>query len=212
MSNRTKKIVITLAKYGAVLAVGMLTISRLVPNYSNMPKVVPTPTPEVIRITPLPIPAVTIKAESIPQASASAQLLKTGGAVKEASSSGRYPDAKVTPGDGVIIAIDLMCLPGYGKDKSSISEATKKKVYAAYGLVYPDDDGKYAIDHLVPVQLGGLNSMKNLWPQAVKPVPGFNEKNKAEDYLYAQVCAGKISQAEAQQQIKKDWVKVWNKT
>jgi hypothetical protein len=64
------------------------------------------------------------------------------------------------------------------------------------------------VDHLIPLELGGTNEMKNLWPQPDEPRPGSAEKYQLENELHAQVCAGKMTLADAQDRIASNWVKV----
>lgn len=65
------------------------------------------------------------------------------------------------------------------------------------------------MDHLISLELGGSNSIKNLWPESALPKPGFHEKDRVENYLHAQVCAGKTTVARAQRLIARSWVVVY---
>ncbi len=72
----------------------------------------------------------------------------------------------------------------------------------------------YEEDHLISLELGGSpTDPKNLWPEPYTlTINGENLgariKDKVENYLHDQVCAGNIPLADAQQQIATDWVKV----
>jgi len=118
------------------------------------------------------------------------------------------PDPAVTPGKirtadaKQICAKDFRTAP-YRKTNAS----TKKKVYAEYG-VEPDKGicrGGCEVDHLVPLELGGADDIRNLWPQPSQPAPGFHEKDKLENFLHRAVCEGKISLPEAQRMLMSDW-------
>ncbi len=125
--------------------------------------------------------------------------------------NGPLPDAACTPGD--IFAntpLATMCTSGYTKTVRNVSVATKKKVYAMYGIAYPQPTGSYELDHLIPLALGGNNDVANLFPEAANPYPGFKEKDVVEIYLYLQVCAGRIDRAAAQAEIAKDWLSIYN--
>ena len=62
---------------------------------------------------------------------------------------------------------------------------------------------------MIPLELGGDNVIANLWPEAAEPRPGFHQKDKVENYLHRQVCAGAMSLTDAQRQIATDWIAVW---
>jgi hypothetical protein len=71
------------------------------------------------------------------------------------------PDHSLTPGDTLPVTTAQICEPGYAKSMRHVSGKVKARVYAAYGI---DRDG-YTIDHLVSIELGGSNDVRNLWPQ-----------------------------------------------
>lgn len=87
------------------------------------------------------------------------------------------------------------------------TQAVKNKAYLEYGVVRNKGicKGGCEVDHLIPLELGGLDDIKNLWPQPSLPAPGFHEKDKLENYLRAQVCAGKLDLTAAQTAIRTDW-------
>lgn len=71
----------------------------------------------------------------------------------------------------------------------------------------------YEEDHLISLELGGNpTDSNNLWPEpytASIPDGGAKTKDKVENYLHAQVCAGTISLVDAQQEISTDWYAVY---
>jgi len=56
----------------------------------------------------------------------------------------------------------------------------------------------YVIDHLVPLELGGSNDVRNLWPQ---PRNEARAKDRIEDELHETVCSGRIRLVDAQHRI-----------
>ncbi len=123
---------------------------------------------------------------------------------------GALPDPECTPGDIFnSIPLETICTHGYTKTVRNVSLATKKKVYAMYGIAYPPSRGSYEMDHLIPLALGGNNNIANLFPEAAQPKPGFKEKDVVEMYLYQEVCAGHINLGYAQATIAKDWLAVY---
>lgn len=85
----------------------------------------------------------------------------------------------------------------------------RDRVYAEYGRTRGPSCCE--VDHLVPLELGGSNDLKNLWPQPDDPRPGDAEKDQLENELHHQVCAGKLSLADAQKCITSNWVECWEK-
>ena len=71
----------------------------------------------------------------------------------------------------------------------------------------------YEEDHLISLELGGSpTDPDNLWPEpytASIPDGGARTKDQVENFLHAQVCAGTITLAQAQQEIVTDWYKVY---
>jgi hypothetical protein len=104
-----------------------------------------------------------------------------------------------------------ICKSGYTatiRPPVSYTNPLKLELMTRYGLSGAPAD--YELDHFVPLELGGNpTEPKNLWPEAYSPTPGAHEKDKVENRLRAEVCAGTISLTEAQRQIRSDWEKVW---
>ena len=80
-----------------------------------------------------------------------------------------------------------------------------KKAYANYRISV--DNKNYKLDYLIPISLGGANTIKNMWPQQYKQ---WLAKNKIEDDILLDVCNGKLSLKEAQELLAKDWTS-WKK-
>jgi hypothetical protein len=130
-----------------------------------------------------------------------------------ASTAGRagpdslYPDPTLTPGavfDGA--TREVICVPGYTRTVRNVTSAERAQVYAEYGV--PDVPGADEVDHLISLELGGSNELSNLWPEPYT-VPGAHEKDRVENYLHDQVCAGALDLADAQRMIADDWYAVF---
>lgn len=111
-----------------------------------------------------------------------------------------YPDYNCTPGVIMTTNATLVCTPGYSASVRNVSESIKEKVYNMYGI-YNHTMGEYEIDHWVPLELGGSNDIRNLFPEPAMPHPGFHEKDRIENYLHNQVCNGSMTLEAAQQAI-----------
>ena len=99
-----------------------------------------------------------------------------------------------------------------------MSITVKRQVYRAYRVRYVP--GRFTVDHLVPLELGGANVGRNprtgkvvvtanLWPE-----PNFGRataavKDRLENYLHDELCAGRIRMREAQLEIARDWYGAW---
>jgi hypothetical protein len=112
-----------------------------------------------------------------------------------------HPDPKLTPGaifDGVTAV--QVCVAGYSSSVRSVTTATKNKVYAEYGIT-THPTGAYEVDHLISLELGGSNDIRNLWPEKYTGADNAHDKDKLENSLHADVCAGRITLAQAQHAI-----------
>ncbi len=120
------------------------------------------------------------------------------------------PDPKLTPGDVFVGATkDDICTPGWASEHRHVTESDRDRVYAEYRRTR--GPGCCEIDHLVPLELGGSNDIKNLWPQPDEPRPGDAEKDQLENTLHELVCKGEMPLADAQKCIESNWVTCWEK-
>ena len=119
------------------------------------------------------------------------------------------PDRACSPGAVFAgVGTSQICQSGYASSVRDVPDAEKNQVYAEYGIT-SHFSGQYEVDHLVSLELGGSNDIANLWPEAASPTPGFHEKDKVENYLHDQVCSGKVSLQQAQQEIATNWLAVY---
>jgi hypothetical protein len=128
------------------------------------------------------------------------------------------PDSHCTPG-GINPTVTLSALQdpkfrtGCERDSAS-SAAQKAATYKTYALPHPTGNtgaGQTCeLDHLISLELGGADSVDNIWPQCGPAGVALNkryfkQKDQVENYLAAMVRAGKIDLATAQQGIATDW-------
>jgi hypothetical protein len=128
--------------------------------------------------------------------------------VKGSCKRGRLPDRHCTPGARFsrVTARDV-CTPGYSGRVRNVSETTKRLVYRRYGILR-HHRGQYEVDHLIPLELGGSNSIKNLFPEAANP-PGFHQKDRLENRFHSKVCDGTLTLREAQRQFIVNWLQAY---
>ena len=127
------------------------------------------------------------------------------------SNSPLLPDPKMTPGATLPVATGDICVSGYSEKVRNVPSDVKQQVYAEYGITR-HRPGEYEVDHLISLELGGSNSVKNLWPQSYLTQPwNAHVKDKLENELHDEVCSGKLSLPTAQHDIATDWIAAYKK-
>lgn len=121
------------------------------------------------------------------------------------------PDPVLTPGAVFPVTAAEICRSGYAKSIRHVDGKTKARVYRAYGIRH-HQSGAYEIDHLISLELGGSNDIRNLWPESFETQPwNAHAKDKLENRLHGLVCDGTISLSEAQAAIAGDWIAAYRK-
>lgn len=120
------------------------------------------------------------------------------------------PDPSCTTGAAFAnVTVAQICKAGYAQSVRDVPQSEKNQVFAEYGIP-KHPTGTYEVDHLISLELGGSNDLKNLWPEAALPKPGFHEKDGVEDFLHNQVCSGKLALKQAQTAIATNWKQFLN--
>ena len=78
-------------------------------------------------------------------------------------------DLATTPGAvGTMTTVQLCAKSFHTGTVRNVTEATKQAVCREYGVAEVHCTGKlYEIDHLISLELGGVNDLTNLWPQQI---------------------------------------------
>jgi hypothetical protein len=85
-----------------------------------------------------------------------------------------------------------ICVKGYTKTVRDVPKAVKEQAYRSYGIT-TRKPGEYEIDPLISLELGGSNSIRNLWPESFITQPlNAHVKDKLENKLH---CPGIPRQA-----------------
>jgi len=96
----------------------------------------------------------------------------------------------------------------------------RPRPYDAYGIPHPaHNTGTTQIcelDHLIPLEMGGADTVDNIWPQCGPDGVAlrerfFKQKDMVENYLTAQVKSGQRSLETSQRGIAKDWTQYLDK-
>ena len=102
-----------------------------------------------------------------------------------------------------------ICVAGYASSVRDVSDAEKAAVYARYGVAWVPY--QHEVDHLISLELGGSNAIRNLWPEPYAGRWGARTKDVLENRLHDLVCAGELALAAAQHQEATDWVTAYRR-
>jgi hypothetical protein len=102
---------------------------------------------------------------------------------------------------------------------AATQEVEKATTYEWYNLPHPSNnsgEGQICeLDHLISLELGGADTLDNIWPQCgpsgvTLPQRFFKEKDAVENFLAMQVREGRMDLSEAQKGIATDWTQFLN--
>jgi hypothetical protein len=128
------------------------------------------------------------------------------------------PDSNCTPGAvNPTLTVDVLRDPDFRTccvRSHTTTEQQKAGTYKWYSIPHPSNNTgptqTCELDHLISLELGGADTLDNIWPQCGPPgvsLPDryFKQKDMVENFLAKQVKAGKIDLADAQKRIADDW-------
>jgi hypothetical protein len=119
------------------------------------------------------------------------------------------PRPALTPGAVLTTSTARVCVRGYAGGVRDVPEAEKASVYARYGVV--DVPYAHEVDHLVSLEIGGSNAIRNLWPEPYAGRWGARTKDVLEDRLHELVCDGRLGLRSAQRIEARDWVAAYRR-
>ncbi len=127
------------------------------------------------------------------------------------SAGGPKPRLAITPGETRPISLEEVCMyPKAEVISRDIPTDVQKTVFAAYGIKAPQAD-QFEVDYLITPDLGGTESIRNLWPQPYSVRWNAHVKDKLEERLHDLVCSGKLDLSTAQHDIAVDWIAAYKK-
>ncbi len=116
------------------------------------------------------------------------------------------PNSSLTPGAVRSVTAADVCTADYAHFARNVSIEEKDEVYREYGIMHHAPH-QYEVDHLIPLEIGGSNKKRNLWPQPMFTQPwNAHVKDKLENRLHDLVCSGRLSMSQAQQMIATNWI------
>jgi len=130
----------------------------------------------------------------------------------------RLPDPNCTPGAvNPTVTLDVLMNPQFTtkcvRDQAT-SPQEKAATYRWYGIAKPSNNTGASqsceLDHLISLELGGADTLDNIWPQCGPSGVTLNRrffkrKDTVENYLAKQVRDGKMNLPDAQRGIATDW-------
>ena len=127
------------------------------------------------------------------------------------NAEGPKPRSGMTPGETRPMTLEEVCLyPKAEVISRDIPLDMRQKVFAAYGIKAPQT-GQFEVDYLITPDLGGTESIRNLWPQPYSVRWNAHVKDKLEERLHELVCDRKLDLATAQHDIAVDWIAAYKK-
>jgi hypothetical protein len=124
---------------------------------------------------------------------------------------GSLPDRRLTPGVARRVTINDVCSMTREEAEEEVSTSLRRDVFQKYGIVNPRVSD-YEIDYLIAPGLGGVEDIRNLWPEPyTSQVWNARVKNNLEEQLHQLVCAGKLDLSTAQSDIATDWIAAYKK-
>lgn len=133
------------------------------------------------------------------------------------------PNLDLTPGvaDPKYTETNQICKVKWGKDARHVTAAMKRQVFESYGYAKLNKDPRckldahgrrFEIDHRVPRELGGMDALRNLWPQCYSGKWNATVKDKLENHIHKRVCANEITLEEGQAIFLGDWIEGYRQT
>lgn len=126
-----------------------------------------------------------------------------------ASEPENRPNPTLTPGGIVTTSKALVCMKGFSKMIRRTTYEMKRKTYRAYEV---RNTKANKIDHLVPLSLGGADTMGNIWPSDFNAAHHTAaDKDRLELKIRKLVCDSKMSVRKGQRLFIKDWHTAYDK-
>ena len=120
---------------------------------------------------------------------------------------GAEPDRRCSPGAySTGLTKQVICSPSFRTGAiRNVPQTEKFAVEREYGMPAAYYGRTMEIDHIVSLELGGSNTIANLYPEPGAGAANYHIKDRLENRLHALVCSGAIMLRAAQSGIARDW-------
>jgi len=106
------------------------------------------------------------------------------------------PDPKLTPGK----------VARNSQDRQGVTEEMERHLFSVYHIPWRRRP-EFKVDHLIPAELGGADTIDNLWPQSLSTRPYHAQRKELlTQHLLARITSGEMTLAQAQKEIREDWI------
>jgi hypothetical protein len=120
------------------------------------------------------------------------------------------PRRTLTPGSARAVRIAELCSVQDLENDPPVNPSLEQAVFSEYGV--PSSSEKdYQLDYLITPALGGVDDLRNLWPQPYSSTWNSRVKDQLEDHLHELVCQGKVQLTTAQNDIASDWIAAYKR-
>jgi len=120
------------------------------------------------------------------------------------------PRQTLTPGETRNVSLRDVCRESHNRSVSTVPATLRQEVFREYGI-RDSRPGAYEVDYLITPELGGADSIRNLWPQPYSALWNAHVKDELEERLHGLVCSGQVDLATAQSDIARDWIGAYKK-
>lgn len=121
------------------------------------------------------------------------------------------PDSTLTPGAIRPVSLTESCSQQEEGLDPAVSASEKRIIFQEYGIK-ATKSGDYQVDYLINPQLGGINDVRNLWPEPYhSTIWNAHAKDALEDRLRQMVCDKQIDLTSAQRELATNWIAAYKK-
>lgn len=125
--------------------------------------------------------------------------------------AGATPNSNLTPGAFRQVTLSEVCSVPREQVVTDVPVSLRQRVFQEYGIANarPED---YEIDYLIAPRLGGIEDIRNLWPEPYRNREwNAHVKDALEERLHEMVCSGQLDLQTARHDIATDWIAAYKR-